>query len=318
MWAPTWPALYHYAPLDHALEIPRQFRRRGSASAGRLSARARLHPVAGGMEIWRARISLLSARRRPCDRRGGSSRGGARLARACPLRAVRRRNIRAAWPRAGRRRASARARAPRTIGLDRSRSFAPRAFRPARHYRRGARLAWSGEPVERGSRRLAARRSRVSTLPQAARRGRSRPAAEGVFARRRKRSIHRRGRARATQRATLRRKINAPPRRVFLDAGGDNAGRGAAARRIPMAGGADARLVRPPRRGPGARTLSAGPRRSSRRAIARGLFCKISSGRRSSRATYLCIACEPATSNAMRRVWLVSRRFPARAASASR
>ena len=151
--------------------VPRQFQRRGSASARRLSARARLHSVAGGMEIWRARLSLLSARRRPCDRRGRSSRGGARLARACPLRAVRRRNSRAAWPRAGRRRASARARAPRIIGLDRSRSFAPRAFRPARHYRRGARLAWRGEPVERGSRRLAARRSRVSTLPQAARRG---------------------------------------------------------------------------------------------------------------------------------------------------
>ena len=107
-------ALYHYAPLDHALEFARQFRGRGSASAGRLSARARLHCVAGGLEIWRARLSLLSARRRPCDRRGGSSRGGARLARACPLRAVRRRNSRAAWPRAGRRRASARARAPRT------------------------------------------------------------------------------------------------------------------------------------------------------------------------------------------------------------
>ena len=48
---------------------------------------------------------------------------------------------------------------------------APRALSTPRHYRRGARLAWSGEPVERGSRRLAARRSRVSTLPQAARRG---------------------------------------------------------------------------------------------------------------------------------------------------
>ena len=270
------------------------------------------------MEIWRARIPLLSARRRPCDRRRGFGRGGARLARSCASRAVRRRNSRAAWPSAGRRRASARARAPRTIGLDRSRAPARFPFRPERYYRRGARLAWSGEPVERGSRRLAARRSRVSTLPQAARRGSSRTAAERISAGRGKRSIHGRGRARATQRATLRRTIDAPPRRVLLDARGDDAGRGADARRIPMASGADARLVRPPGRGHGAGTLSAGQRRWSRRAIARGLFAETSIGRRSSRATYPCFVCEPPMSNATRRASLVSRRFPARAASASR
>ena len=227
------------------------------------------------MEIWRARLSLLSARRRPCDRRGRGGGGGARLARSRPSRAVRRRNIRPAWPRAGRRRASARARAPRIIGLDRSRALAPRVFRRQRHYRRGARLAWRGEPVERGSRRLAARRPRLSTLPKAARRVARQPAAQDVFARRRKRAIHRRGRARTTQRATFRRKIAAPPRRVFLDAGCDDAGRGAVARRVSMAGGADARLVRPPRRGSRARTLSASPRRRLGRAIASGLFPRL-------------------------------------------
>ena len=264
--------LYHYAPLDHALEARASF------------ADADLLPPGGfllalGSIPWREAWKYGERAFRYCQLDAGHAIGAAAQAAAAlgwrahvlcepsddEISAL----LGLAREDAAHRREREHPELLVWIEVDRS---LPAPFDLAWNYRRGARLAWSGEPIERGSRRLAAHRSRVSTLPQAARRGRSQPAAEGVFARRRKRSIHRRGRARATQRATLRRKINASPRRVFLDAGGDDARRGAAARRLPMADGADARLIRPPRRRPGARTLSVGARRSSRRATARGLF----------------------------------------------
>ena len=77
-------ALYHYAPLEHALETRATFARAQTLPEGGFLLGAHRRSVARGLEIWRARLSLLPARRGPRDRRGGSGRGGARLARACP------------------------------------------------------------------------------------------------------------------------------------------------------------------------------------------------------------------------------------------
>jgi hypothetical protein len=76
--------LYHYAPEAHALEE----RARYAATEILPPAGAHLDPLARELEIWRARLSLLSARRRTRHRRRGAGRRCAWLAREASRHAV--------------------------------------------------------------------------------------------------------------------------------------------------------------------------------------------------------------------------------------
>ena len=179
-------ALYHYAPLDHALEDRASF------------ADADLLPPGGfllalGSIPWREAWKYGERAFRYCQLDAGHAIGAAAQAAAALgwrahvlSRAVRRRNSRAAWPRAGRRRASARARAPRTSGLDRSRRMrSPRLSTCARII--DAARVWHGAANQLSEDHdgwpLVDLAFQLCRKPRGA--GVSRPAAEGVFGRRR-------------------------------------------------------------------------------------------------------------------------------------
>ena len=88
--SPTVPAVYHYAPDRHELELRCEFGagawRSASRRRGRRARRADVDPLARSVEVRRARIPVLPARSRTCDRRGRDRRGNRRLARPrlCP------------------------------------------------------------------------------------------------------------------------------------------------------------------------------------------------------------------------------------------